>query len=102
VRSSWAELNRSMPGEPYVSIGERVMVALREGAEAMPSSRLAGWDQAGQPRRAAQPYMAGEWIGIRAAVADMPPVELVPRSRTLRGHGLERRPGRHIRSVASS
>src|ERR1035437_5680277 len=36
--------------------------------------------------------MAGEWIGIRAAVADMPPVEHVPRSRRRRGHGLERRP----------
>ena len=68
----------------------------------MPSSRLAGWDHARQPRRVAQPYMAGEWIGIRAAVADMPPVEHVHCSR----HGLDMiwnvGPGTHIRSVASN
>jgi hypothetical protein len=58
----------------------------------MLSAGLAGWDQAGQPRRVAQPYMASKWIGICAAVEDMPPVVPVPCSRTRRGHGLERRP----------
>jgi hypothetical protein len=36
---------------------------------------LTGWDQAGQQHRRAQPHMGTMWLGIRAAVSDMSPVE---------------------------
>ena len=41
----------------------------------MPSAGLAGWDQAGQQHRTAQPHMATMCLGIRAAVKDMPIVQ---------------------------
>ena len=44
----------------------------------MPSAGLAGWDQAGQQHRRAQPHMATMCMGIRAAVKDMSPVQHVP------------------------
>ena len=44
----------------------------------MPSAGLAGWDQAGQQHRRAQPHMATMCIGIRAAVKDMSRVQHVP------------------------
>lgn len=55
-----------------------LIAGLRECGRGNAVGGLAGWDQAGQQHRMAQPHVAIMCIGIRFAVKDMSPVQHVP------------------------